>query len=88
MARGDNPAWRAYALMTWSVLKDFNRTVGLHDKEGKPLLDEDGNPRTEKKRLNTSEMTETAIEVADELYAAEIAAEERRIAGKKDADDG
>ena len=84
MARGDNPAWRAYALMAWPVLQGFSRTVPITDEEGKPVLDEEGEPKTEKRSLNTQQMTEVAIETADALYAAEVGAEERRQAAEKD----
>ena len=75
-----NPAWRAYALMAWPKLSSFGQTKEVLDDEGKPVLDSDGVPKTFWNSFNITDMNKRAIQTADTLYAAELAATERHRA--------
>ena len=75
-----NPIWHAYALMAWPLLLTFGRHLPVKDEDGNPVKDEDDKPKTEWVKFTSTDMTETAIEIADALYAAEMSAEDRRLA--------
>lgn len=91
VARQENPAWRAYALMAWKELQNFGHKEPVLDEQGEPVLGEDGTPKTEWRSFNIEAMNERTVHVADFLYAAEIDAEARRIASAeqpRNGDDG
>lgn len=92
MSTGDNPAWRAYALMIWPTIKSFGNSVPITDENGEPVLDERGEPKTRWVGFNLHDMTSRAIQQADALYAAELEAESRylsdKLEGEKDTNDG